>query len=70
MRVIYDPETDTISLIFREEVVAESDEIRDGVIIDYDRDGKIVSLEVLDASKHVADPWGIVYEMKGRQRVP
>jgi len=69
MRVIYDPETDTLSLIFREETVAESDEARQGVIIDYSRDGRIVSLEVLDASQHVADPWGIVYEMKGRQQV-
>ncbi len=70
MKVIYDPETDTISLVFREEAVAESDEIREGVIIDYGRDGRIVSLEVLDASEHVTDPQGIAYELKGRQRVP
>ncbi len=70
MKVIYDSETDTISLILRDVVVAESDEIREGVIIDYGRDGKIVSLEVLDASQHVTDPHAIAYELKGRQRVP
>ncbi|MEW6033627.1 MAG: DUF2283 domain-containing protein [Chloroflexota bacterium] len=70
MRVVYDPETDTIDLIFREEAVAESDELREGIIVDYGRDGKIVSLEVLDASEHVADPRAIAYELKGRQRVP
>ncbi|MBI2304139.1 MAG: DUF2283 domain-containing protein [Chloroflexi bacterium] len=70
MKVTYDPETDTISLIFREEAVAESDEIREGIIVDYSRDGMIVSLEALDASEHVADPRAISYELKGRQRVP
>jgi uncharacterized protein YuzE len=70
MKVIYDPETDTLSLILWEEAVVESDAIREGVIIDYGRDGRIVSLEVLDASEHVTDPRGIAYELKGRQRIP
>lgn len=66
MKVIYDPETDTLTLILREEPVAESDEVREGIIIDYGRDGRIVSLEVLDASEHVAEPRAIAYELKGR----
>jgi len=36
MKIIYDRETDTLSLIFREGKVAESDEVKDGIIIDYD----------------------------------
>lgn len=70
MKVIYDPETDTIDLILREEPIAESDEIREGIIVDYGRDGRLVSLEVLDASEHIAEPLSIAYELKGRQRVP
>jgi uncharacterized protein YuzE len=70
MKVIYDSATDTLDLIFREEPIAESDEIREGIIVDYGRDGRIVSLEVLDASEHVAEPQSIAYELKGRQRVP
>ena len=70
MKIIYDPETDTLDLIFREESVAESDEVQEGIILDYGRDGKLVSIEVLDASEHVADPRGIAYELKGRQAVP
>lgn len=69
MKVIYDPDTDTLSLLFRDEPVAESDELREGLIIDYGRDGRIVSVEVLDASQHVTEPRGIAYEIKGRQRV-
>ena len=67
MKVIYDSDTDILSLLFREESVAESDELRDGLIIDYGSDGKIVSVEVLDASEHVAEPQGIAYELRGKQ---
>ena len=69
MKIIYDPDTDTLSLLFREEPIMESDELRDGIIIDYGRDGKIVSVEVLDASEHVTDPQGIAYEVRGPQKV-
>ena len=69
MKVIYDPETDILDLIFRDKPVAESDEIREGIIIDYSKDGKIVSLEILDASEHITDPQSIAYEVKGRQKV-
>ncbi len=69
MKVIYDPDTDTLSLLFREEPVAESDELREGLILDYSGDGRIVSIEVLDASKHIAEPQSIAYELRGRQKV-
>lgn len=67
MKVIFDPETDTLSLIFREDNVAESDEVKEGIIIDYSVDGKIVSMEILDASEQISDPEGILYERKGKQ---
>ncbi len=69
MKVIYDPDTDTLSLLFRDEPVVESDELREGVIIDYGGDGKIVSVEVLDASQHVTEPQSIAYELRGKQRI-
>lgn len=58
MNVIYDPETDTLSIIFRKTKVSESDELREGIIIDYGHDGKIVSIEILDASEQVTDLQG------------
>jgi len=69
MRIIFDPETDTLSLIFRDEKIAESDEVREGVIIDYSKDGKIVSIEILDASEQISEPQGILYEVKGKEKV-
>lgn len=67
MKVIYDPETDTLSLILRDAPVKESDELGEDLIIDYGEDGKIVSMELLGATEYVAEPEGIHYELKGRR---
>ena len=56
MKVTYDSRTDTLTMILRDGVaVAESDEGRSGVILDYDERGDLVSLEILDASRRVTD---------------
>jgi uncharacterized protein YuzE len=34
MKVVYDPETDTLTLFLRDMPIAESDEIKEGLIID------------------------------------
>ena len=53
MKVHYDPETDTLTIRLREERIKESDEVRDGLIVDYGYDGRVVRFEVLRASKVV-----------------
>jgi uncharacterized protein YuzE len=62
MKVVYNWESDTLDLIFRNAAVAESDEVRDGIIVDYDQNGKLVSMEILDASEHVNEPETMVYQ--------
>jgi uncharacterized protein YuzE len=62
MKIIYDRETDTLTVIFTETPVAESDEDKPGVILDYDAAGNLVSLEILDASQRVTSPSRIEYQ--------
>jgi uncharacterized protein YuzE len=56
VKVSYDSRTDTLRFVFRPETpVDESDETRQGIILDYDELGNIVSLEILDASTRVTE---------------
>jgi uncharacterized protein YuzE len=52
-RVKYDPQTDTLRLRFSDTPIKESDEIEPGVIVDYDANGQIVGVELLDASEYI-----------------
>lgn len=64
VKATYDARTDTLSIILRADaVVVESDEDKPGIILDYDEDGNLVSLEILDASKRVTDARRIEFEM-------
>lgn len=63
MKVIYDRETDILTVIFTDIPVAESDEDKPGVILDYDEKGNLVSLEILDASQRVNLPSKIEYQV-------
>ena len=61
MKVTYDPTVDVLRILFRDAPVEESDEDKPGVILDYDKDGNIVGLEVLNASRRVEEPHNMVY---------
>ncbi len=63
MKVKYDPQTDTLSIILKDDArITESDEDKPGVILDYDEQGDLVSLEVLDASKRVTEARKIEFQ--------
>jgi len=65
MKVIYDKETDTLSIILREGKVTDSDEVSEGLIFDYDKTGRLLSLELLDASEQVNQPSAVEFALAG-----
>jgi uncharacterized protein YuzE len=54
MKVSFDRKTDALYVRFSDDAVAETAEVRPGVMFDYAADGRIVGLEILDASRTVA----------------
>ena len=66
VKAIYGARTDTLSIILKADAaVADSDEDKPGVILDYDEDGNLVSLEILDASRRVTEARRIEFETLG-----
>jgi uncharacterized protein YuzE len=65
MKVTYDPEVDVLRILFRNAPTEESDEDKPGVILDYDKDGNVVGLEVLNASQRIENPRAVDYAVTG-----
>ena len=65
MKVTYDAEVDVLRILLNNAPIEESDEDKPGLILDYDKDGNIVGLEILDASKRVENPRSVEYAVSG-----
>lgn len=62
-KVVYDRETDALTIVLVDAPVVESDEEKPGVILDYDAGGNLVSMEILDASRRVTAPARMEYQV-------
>jgi len=65
MKITYDPEVDVMRIVFSSARIEESDEEKPGVILDFDKDGNVVGMEILDASKRMENPRAVDYAIKG-----
>lgn len=65
MKVTYDQEVDIVRIILSDADIEESDEDKPGIIIDYDDDGNVVGLEILDASSRMTNPRTLEYAVTG-----
>ncbi len=61
MKITYDAESDTLTVRLKDSPIAESDEEKPGVILDFDDDGDVVSFEILDASRRLTDPRNVEF---------
>lgn len=65
MKVTYDPQVDVLRILFSNAAIEESDEDKPGVILDYDKNGNVVGMEILDASKRMENPRALEYAVAG-----
>ena len=53
MEIRYDPESDSVNIKFQRGKYEISEEIKDGIIVDLTKDGRVISIEILDASRRI-----------------
>lgn len=51
MKLNYYPETDSLYIDLAEQISAESKEVSEGIVLDYDADGNLVGIDIDNASK-------------------
>ena len=64
MKVKYNKSLDIVTIIFNEVAVEESDESQKGIILDYDCEGNVVAIEILEASQKMDYPLQLNYEIE------
>ena len=74
MRVRVDQKADVVYVNLTDRAIKDSAEVADGIVVDYDDEGRIVGVEILDASKRTQDPTALTpvqpRSAKGSKRNP
>jgi uncharacterized protein YuzE len=65
MKTIYDPKVDVLRIVFSNAPIEESDEEKLGIILDFNKSGNVVGMEVLDASQRMENPRAVEYAVAG-----
>jgi uncharacterized protein YuzE len=65
MKIEYDQQADAMYIRLLAGTVAESEEIRPGVVFDYDVEGKVLGIEILDVSERTDNPRELAMELVG-----
>ncbi|MFO7598314.1 MAG: DUF2283 domain-containing protein [Candidatus Desulfacyla sp.] len=65
MKITYDAQADVLRILFSNAAIEESDEEKPGIILDFDKIGNIVGMEILDASKRMENPMAVEYGVTG-----
>jgi uncharacterized protein YuzE len=65
MEIEYNQQADAMYIRLRSGAVAESEEIRPGVVFDYDVEGKVLGIEMLDVSERTDNPRELAIQLVG-----
>lgn len=65
MKIEYDQHADAMYIRLRAGTVVKSEEIRPGVVFDYDVEGKLLGIEMLDMSERTDNPSELTMELVG-----
>ena len=65
MKIEYDQQADAMYIRLRAGDVAESEEVRPGVVLDFDAQGQVLGIEMLDVSKRTDNPRELSMELIG-----
>jgi YD repeat-containing protein len=55
MKITYDPQVDALYIRFKETTVT-TEHLAEGIAADYDAEGRLAGIEILDAVKRLGDP--------------
>ena len=65
MKVEYDPKADAMYIRLIVGTVFDSDEVRPGVVFDFDAEGRVLGIEMLDVSLRTDNPRELAMELIG-----
>ncbi len=65
MKVEYDPKADAMYIRLIAGTVVDSDEVRPGVVFDFDAEGRVLGIEMLDVSLRTDNPRELAMELIG-----
>jgi uncharacterized protein YuzE len=65
MKIEYDRQADAMYIRLKAGIVAESEEVRPGVVLDCDAEGKVLGIEMLDVSLRTDNPRELAMELVG-----
>lgn len=71
MKVSYDEEADALYIKLRDGDYDESDEVQEGIILDYDAEGNLIAIEILNASTRftLQDLTNVSFELQSTRKV-
>jgi uncharacterized protein YuzE len=65
MKIEHDQKADAMYIRLRAGKVAESDEVRPGLVFDFDDQGRVLGIEMLDVSLSTDNPHELAMELVG-----